>query len=212
MEYNGHVAALRRARSSEEPTSTHTSLGSLPSVPSADERSNDLFFATIVDDTRDPRHLVLTSRSNMQPEPSALPSEPLDVKAVLASVSTIRASFPPRPSAIDKREANHKTTVAAAQLSRIEEQLQALRISLASPSKDTLLDAERTFSELLEVFGSIRRTTSSLEQRKKSVGDYLERVQARIFELRNLYPKDMDSEPMFHDASKSHVVISLCVC
>ncbi|OJT06781.1 hypothetical protein TRAPUB_2364, partial [Trametes pubescens] len=139
-------------------------------------------------------------------EPSALPSEPLNLQDVLVSVADLRASCPPRPSATDKREANHATTLATSQLSRIETTLVDLSSSLASPSKETLLAAERTFGELLTVFGSIRRSTPSLDQRRRSISEKLGRVQARIYELRNLYPKDAESEPTLSDASNHYAV------
>ncbi|OCH84645.1 hypothetical protein OBBRIDRAFT_839549 [Obba rivulosa] len=171
-----------------------------------DERSNDLFFATVVEESRDPRHVVLMSRSTIQPEPSALPPEALSLDDVLEGICAVRWSIPLRASPTNKREAHRTTVTAQAQLSHVEEHLCRLSSSLASPSKELLSDAERDLHEISKVVSSIRRVTPSLDQRSSAVQKSLEHVQAHILELRNLYLEETEPGPVFHDSDHHYHV------
>lgn len=205
VDWYSHCAYLRKERLGQahnlDPTPTVPAHPS-QSAQSMDERSNDLFFATAVEESRDPRHVVLTSRSTVQPDPSALPAEALDLKDVVEGISAVRQSISLRASPTDKREAHRATVTAEAQLSRVEEHLCRLSSSLVSPSKELLSKAERDFREISLVVGSIRRVTPSLDRHKSVVRKSLESVQARILELRNLYPEEAEQGPVFYDSSK----------
>ena len=103
----------------------------------------------------------------------------------------------------NKQEVHVATSRALVELDSCESKLLSVLPILNAPSQDELTGVEEKIERIRTQLGGIRRDVPSIRSRKDDVLRQFDRIQARVEELRHLYPNQPRRGPIVHDSSES---------
>jgi hypothetical protein len=103
---------------------------------------------------------------------------------------------------MSKKERSRHTTKVLDQLVAIESRIALSRDNLINmPSKESFTSIMDDVSSLRCLVDSIKRRTPTIDQRKGVISQQLDKLEARVTELRQLAPY-MSEGPIFYDCSE----------